>query len=145
MIALFLSLIITVVPPVPGRVTQRFVAPACLRCAGHRGVTIDNPDGHAVVSAVSGRITFAGEVAHRLFVVVEPEPGVLVTVGWLESVVVARGDLVETGQPVGTAGATTYLGVRSRGLYVEPLGYLGLGGARLLGTGAVVGHWRLRR
>ena len=136
-------------PPVPGPVTQRFVAPTCQRCAGHRGVTINNPDGIAVVAPVAGEITFAGTVAHRLYVVVQPRPMVLVTVGWLTSVSVAKGDHVESGQVLGVAGPTTYLGVRMSGEYVEPLGFLGLGGARLVGGGTVrevvVGLRALRR
>jgi len=150
MFTILLSIALSVTtPPVPGPVTQQFVAPACSKCAGHRGITIDNPDGHVVVSPVAGEITFAGTVAHRLYVVVQPRVGVLVTIGWLESMGVAKGDQVQSGQLVGIAGATTYLGVRRLGQYLEPLGFLGMGGARLVGGGSVrevvVGLGPLRR
>ena len=134
-----LSLALAAVPPVPGPVAQYFVAPVCQRCAGHRGITIDNPDGVPARSPVAGTVTFAGTVAHQLYVVVEPRPGVLVTVGRLASLAVAEGDAVGEGQEIGTASTTTYLGVRVRGAYVEPLGFLGFGRVRLVGGGTVVG------
>lgn len=141
MISVLITAITTVfMPPVPGPVIQRFVAPACQRCAGHRGVTIDNSDGVNAVSPVTGTVSFAGTVANKLYVVVEMSPGVLVTVGRLQSLATTKGDSVQTGQPIGVAGETTYLGVRVRGEYVEPLRYLGFGGARLVGPGAVVGR-----
>ena len=139
MIPLLISLALSAVPPVPGPVTQHFVAPSCQRCAGHRGITIDNSDGVTVVSPVAGTVTFAGSVARQLYVVVEPSPGVLVTVGRLAEVTVREGDDIAEGQPVGTSSATTYLGVRVRGVYVEPLRFLGFGRVRLVGWGAVVG------
>ena len=139
MIPLLISLALSAVPPVPGPVTQHFVAPSCQRCAGHRGITIDNSDGVTVMSPVAGTVTFAGSVAHQLYVVVGPSPGVLVTVGRLAEVTVREGDDVAEGQPIGTSGAATYLGVRVRGVYVEPLRFLGFGRVRLVGRGAVVG------
>jgi murein DD-endopeptidase MepM/ murein hydrolase activator NlpD len=138
-IPLLISLALSAVPPVPGPVTQHFVAPSCQRCAGHRGITIDNSDGVTVVSPVAGTVTFAGSVAHQLYVVVEPSPGVLVTVGRLALVAVREGDHLAQGQIIGVSGATTYLGVRVRGVYVEPLRFLGFSRARLVGRGAVVG------
>ena len=139
MISLLISLALSAVPPVPGPVTQHFVAPTCQRCAGHRGITIDNSDGVTAVSPVGGTVTFAGSVAHQLYVVVEPSPGVLITVGRLAVMTVREGDAISEGRAIGTSGATTYLGVRLRGVYVEPLRFLGFGRARLVGRGAVVG------
>lgn len=140
MISALFAVLIAAIPPVPGSVIQQFVAPACQRCAGHRGVTIDNADGVMAVSPVAGTVSFAGTVANKLYAVVEISPGVLVTVGRLQSLAVAKGDELAVGQQVGVAGESTYLGVRVRGQYVEPLRYLGLGGARLVGPGAVVGR-----
>lgn len=139
MISLLISLALSAIPPVPGPVTRHFVAPACQRCAGHRGITINNADGVVAVSPVSGTVTFAGSVARQLYVVVETSPGVLVTVGRLAVVAVHEGDDLAEGQTIGVSGATTYLGVRVRGVYVEPLRFLGFGRARLVGRGAVVG------
>ncbi len=145
MLSLFVSFALTAVPPVPGPVTQQFVAPLCQRCAGHRGVTIDNADGVVAVSPVSGTVTFAGSVAHRLYVVVTPSPGVLVTVGRLATLSAQKGQSVTLGQSIGASGTDTYLGVRVRGVYVEPLSYLGFGRAHLVGRPVVVGLRALSR
>jgi septal ring factor EnvC (AmiA/AmiB activator) len=144
-LSLIVSLALTAVPPVPGPVTQHFVAPLCQRCAGHRGVTIDNADGVVAVSPVSGTVTFAGSVARRLYVVITPSPGVLVTVGRLATLAVQKGQSVTLGQAIGASGAATYVGVRVRGVYVEPLTFLGFGRARLVGRPVVVGLRALSR
>ena len=145
MLSLIVSLALAAVPPVPGPITQQFVAPLCQRCAGHRGVTIDNADGVVAVSPVSGTVTFAGSVAQRLYVVVTPSPGVLVTVGRLATLAVQKGQSVALGHPVGASGTDTYWGVRVRGVYVEPLSYFGFGRARLVGRPVVVGLRALSR
>jgi murein DD-endopeptidase MepM/ murein hydrolase activator NlpD len=126
-------------PPVSGAVIQRFVAPACPRCAGHRGVTIASTKGQAVRAVLPGVITFVGEVAGNTYVVELVAPGVKVTYGWMDIAEgLVAGDAVEQGQSLGVAGVKTYLGVRRGGVYVEPLRYLGLGWARLRGHGGVV-------
>jgi murein DD-endopeptidase MepM/ murein hydrolase activator NlpD len=127
------------VPPVSGPIIQHFVAPSCQRCAGHRGVTIATRPGQQVVAALPGKISFVGEVAELTYVVQVIRPGVKVTYGWLTpQVQMSVGDEVASGQILGWAGEKTYLGVRVRGVYVEPLRYLGLSGTRLRGTGGVV-------
>ena len=127
------------IPPVSGAVIQRFVAPACERCAGHRGVTIASRGGQPVRAVLPGVITFVGEVAGNTYVVELIAPGVKVTYGWMEIAEgLAAGDAVDQGQPLGVAGDRTYLGVRRGSVYIEPLRYLGLGWARLRGLGGVV-------
>jgi murein DD-endopeptidase MepM/ murein hydrolase activator NlpD len=126
-------------PPVSGLIIQHFVAPACPRCAGHRGVTIATRSGQAVVAVLSGTISFVGEVAGLTYVVQVVHPGVKVTYGWLKPhPQLSEGDDVARGAVVGVAAERTYLGVRAGGVYVEPLRYLGLSGARLRGLGGVV-------
>lgn len=137
------ALIVPVAPapiaPISGAVIQRFVAPVCLRCSGHRGVTIASTPGQSVRAVMPGTITFVGQVAGRNYVVELIAPGVKVTYGWLDSVgEMAEGDEVAQGQAVGVAGLRTYLGVRRGTQYVEPLRFLGLGWARLRGPGGVV-------
>lgn len=130
------------VPPVRGVVVQRFVAPRCQRCAGHRGVTVATTPGDSVVAVRDGTITFAGQVAGRLFVVQRIAPDVRVTYGWVDAVTerVAVGLQVRAGDRLGRVGRLTYLGVRVGGRYVEPLSYLGLWRVRLVGSGrAIVG------
>jgi murein DD-endopeptidase MepM/ murein hydrolase activator NlpD len=125
--------------PVSGTVVEGFRPPACLRCAGHRGVTFATALGSPVVVVRSGVVTFAGEVAHRTYVVVEIASHVLVTYGWLTPVVgLQKGVAVQQGALLGAAGEQFYFGVRVAGAYVDPLRYLGLTGARLRGSGNVV-------
>jgi murein DD-endopeptidase MepM/ murein hydrolase activator NlpD len=127
------------VPPVSGPIIQHFVVPPCLRCAGHRGITIATRPGQQVVTALPGKISFVGEVAGLTYVVQVVRPGVKVTYGWLTPLGrLAEGDEIVAGALVGWAGERTYLGVRVGGQYVEPLRYLGLGGSRLRGGGGVV-------
>lgn len=130
------------VPPVRGEVVQRFVAPRCLRCAGHRGVTVATGPGEPVVAVRSGTITFAGPVAGRTYIVERVAPGVRVTYGWVRSVApgIGEGVRVGAGDVLGTVGSRTYLGVRVGDRYVEPLSILGLWRPRLVGPGrSIVG------
>lgn len=127
------------IAPVSGPVIQQFVAPACPRCAGHRGVTIASTEGQVVRAVLPGVVTFVGEVAGNTYVVQLIAPGVKVTYGWMEIAEgLAAGDAVDQGQPLGVAGDKTYLGVRRGSVYIEPLRYLGLGWVRLRGPGGVV-------
>ena len=154
---LLFALVVSVVAPVPGPVVQRFVAPACDRCAGRRAVTIRSEPGHVVVAPVSGVVTFAGTVAEHLFVSILPASAsasgstgrrVVVTVGWLAGIAdgVTEGAGVVEGGRIGTAGESTRLSVRVNGVHVEPLRALGLGWSRLRGPGGVlVGRGALPR
>lgn len=127
------------VVPVPGPVLEGFRPPACERCAGRRGVVIGSQPGVMVRAVRSGAITYAGHVGGRLYVVQSISPGVRVTYGWLAEVGdIAAGDVVTGGQALGIAATRTYLGVRLGQTYIEPLRYLGLGGARLRGPGHVI-------
>ena len=144
MVAALLTLILSVawvqpIAPVNGPVVQRFVAPACQRCSGHRGVTIGTTAGQPVRAVLPGVITFVGEVAGNTYVVELIAPGVKVTYGWLGLATdLSQGDSVVQGQILGEAGDQTYLGVRVGSRYVEPLRALGLGWVRLRGPGGVV-------
>ncbi len=138
---LLVSIVLTVVPvvPVPGPLLEGFRAPACQRCAGRRGVVIGSRPGDIVRAVRSGQITFVGQVGGLVYVVQNISPGVRVTYGWLASTSRSEvGDQILAGHPLGIAGERTYLGVRVGQTYVEPLRYLGLGGARLRGPGHVI-------
>lgn len=111
-------------------VLRDFVAPPTAFGAGHRGVDLAAPSSAAEVRApVGGVVHFAGVVVDRPLVTVRTGQ-LLVT---LEPVapVVAEGDIVSAGEPLGTlvAGhcsrACVHLGVRLAGEYVSPLLYLG--------------------
>lgn len=143
MFAVILLSVFGAVAPVTGPVVEQFRAPACERCAGHRGVTIATNPGDIVRAAVDGEIVFVGEVAGVAYVVERISADVRVTYGLLQplsSVVV--GQRVVSGQPVGIAQSRVYIGVRVGVRPVHPLRYLGLGGARLVSSSRLLGVTR---
>ena len=123
----------------PGPVVVPFSAPACARCAGHRGVTLAVPVGTPFPSPVRGKVTFSGSVAGRRFVTVAPGSGVLVTVGDLAGAAPAVGAEIASGEPIGTSAGRVYVGVRERGLAVDPARVLGSWRARLVAPPASPG------
>lgn len=126
------------VAPVRGVVTDGFRAPACQRCAGHRGVTIATTTGTPVRTVTAGVIVFVGQVARVLYVVEDIGGGARVTYGRLESSSVSAGSTVTAGQVIGVSSHQLYLGVRVRGAYVNPLQFLGFTAGRLVGPGQVI-------
>jgi murein DD-endopeptidase MepM/ murein hydrolase activator NlpD len=125
-------------PPVPGPVVRGFEAPAGPYGAGHRGVDLGAPSGSPVGAPAPGRVLFAGPVAGSGWVSLEVSPGVVVTLGPLAPVAVARGGVVGAlalvGRSVAGAGhdGAVHLGLRVDGVYVDPLPYLsGRGPPRL--------------
>jgi septal ring factor EnvC (AmiA/AmiB activator) len=126
------------VAPVRGPVVDGFRAPACQRCAGHRGVTIATTTGSPVRAVTAGVIVFVGQVANVLYVVEDIGRGARVTYGRLRSSAVALGSVVASGETLGESADELYLGVRLRGKYVNPLQFLGFGAARLVGRGSVI-------
>lgn len=125
--------------PVDGPVVRRFDPPACHYCAGHRGVTVASEPGSPVTAIVDGEVTFSGQVAGVLYVVMSVSPGVLLTHGGLSSIeeMVESGSVVRAGQTLGWTGRTTHLGVRIEGEYHDPLAVFGWGRARLIGPGGI--------
>ena len=126
------------IAPVRGTVIDGFRAPACQRCAGHRGVTIATSAGAQVRAVTSGVIVFVGRVARVLYVVEDIGRGARVTYGHLGSSGVEVGSSVEAGQGIGVGSDRLYLGVRVHGSYVNPLQFLGFGHGRLVGRGTVI-------
>jgi murein DD-endopeptidase MepM/ murein hydrolase activator NlpD len=140
LVAVLLSVTQPVPPvaPVRGVVIDGFRAPACQRCAGHRGVTIATTTGTPVRAVSAGVIVFVGQVARVLYVVEDIGGGARVTYGRLESSGVSAGSAVAAGDRIGVATEALYLGVRVRGAYVNPLQFLGFGYGRLVGPGSVI-------
>jgi len=138
-VALFaVSQLVPPVAPVRGVVIDGFRAPACQRCAGHRGVTISTTTGTPVRAATDGVIVFVGQVAHVLYLVEDIGSGVKITYGRLGGSGSAVGSTVVAGQVIGVASDRLYLGVRVKGSYVDPLQFLGFGQRRLVGPGSVI-------
>lgn len=126
------------VAPVSGVVIDGFRAPACLRCAGHRGVTIATTTGMPVRAATAGVIVFVGQVARVLYVVEDIGRGARVTYGCLGSSGIVAGSVVAAGETIGVSSDQLYLGVRVRGSYVNPLQFLGFSQGHLVGRGSVI-------
>lgn len=114
-------------PPVDAPLTDTFRPPANRYGAGNRGVDYATDQGQAVVAAAAGEVVFAGRVGADLHVVVLHADGVRTGYSFLATVTVRRGDRVEAGDVVGTAGAGgLHFGARSGDSYVDPLALLGL-------------------
>jgi hypothetical protein len=116
-------------PPVPGAVVRPFQEPLAVYAAGHRGVDFAAPAGSAVRAANSGVVSFAGNVAGSLHVVVAHGGGIRTSYSFLQRVDVRVGDRVERGQVVGAAGGAgdghgagvLHFGVRVGDRYVDPM------------------------
>jgi len=128
--------------PVPrAPVLRAFAAPSSPWGAGHRGIDVAALPGATVVAAGAGTVTFAGTVVDRPVATIRLADvpwEVLVTV---EPVApsVAAGDVVASGDPIGTllgghrpCGACIHLGVRIDDAYANPLALLGAERAVLL-------------
>ena len=137
-VTVLLAIITPPVAPVKGTVVDGFRAPACQRCAGHRGVTIATTTGSPVRAVTAGVIVFVGQVASVFYVVEDIGRGARITYGRLLSSSVALGSTVARGETLGVSDEELYLGVRLRGEYVNPLQFLGFGAARLVGRGSAI-------
>src|SRR5215207_2185011 len=120
--------------PVPV-VVAPFVAPAGPFAAGHRGVDLAAAVVAVVRAAGSGTVAFAGPVAGRPVVSID-HPGGLRTTYEPVTPVVARGDRVARGDPVGTVAAAPghclpatclHWGLRRGETYLDPLALVGIG------------------
>lgn len=119
-------------PPVDAPLTDTFRPPATRYGAGNRGIDYATDQGQAVVAAAAGEVVFAGRVGADLHVVVLHPGGIRTGYSFLATVTVRRGDRVEAGDVVGTAGAGgLHFGARSGDTYVDPLALLGLRAGRV--------------
>jgi murein DD-endopeptidase MepM/ murein hydrolase activator NlpD len=140
LVAVILAVSQPIIPvsPVRGKVVNGYRAPACQRCAGHRGVTIATTAGSPVRAVASGVIVFVGQVARVQYVVEDIGRGARVTYGRLGQSSIVMGATVVAGQTLGVSSDHLYLGVRVHGSYVNPLQFLGFGHGRLVGRGSVI-------
>lgn len=119
--------------PVVGPVTRAFDPPDSPYGAGHRGIDIAAGVRTLVRAPAPGKVTFAGPVGGRLFVTLNHGGGLESTYSWLDALLVRKGDVVRSGDPLartgtGHTGSTVphlHLGARLHGVYVDPLTYLG--------------------
>lgn len=132
MLATFFAVCLSVlVPPVQGKVTISYREPACFYCAGHRGVVVAVADGAPVRAIADGTVTFAGEVAGVIYVVLNFAPNLRLTYGHLRDrfgdtgIQVETGDRITGGQVLGHSTTWVYLGVREGANPRNPLPFLG--------------------
>lgn len=107
-------------PPVTAPIVDHFRAPACVWCAGNRGIDYTVTPGTSVHAAGSGRVDFAGPVGKDLFVVVSHPDGLRTTYAFVQSVSVSVGQSVATGEVVALAGPDLHFGVRRGDTYLDP-------------------------
>ena len=127
LVVTLISAVLGPVPPVPGPVVRPFDQPERY-APGHRGTDLAAVPGEEVRAALPGLVTFAGRVAGRGWVTVRHDAHLDTTYGDLDPRLVAAGDWVEAGQPLGRlAPAAGHLdwGARMDGAYIDPLTLLG--------------------
>ncbi len=116
----------------PQIVTRPFVAPETQYSAGHRGIDLAAAIDTEVRAPSDGIVSFAGTVVDRPVLSIE-HPGEVITT--VEPVIarVVEGERVAAGQVIGIvasgghcAPGCLHFGVRSHGLYVSPLLYVGI-------------------
>jgi septal ring factor EnvC (AmiA/AmiB activator) len=90
------------------------------------------PAGRTVTAAFPGTVHFEGNVAGRTYVVLDLGGAVLLTYGGLAGTAAARGSRVAEGEFLGTSQGEVYVGVRRRGLPVDPAVLFGGTRARLV-------------
>jgi hypothetical protein len=115
--------------PVEGRVVEPFRAPGSAYGAGHRGADLAAAPGTPVRAANDGVVSFAGNVAGTLHVVIAHDGNLRTSYSFLASVAVHTGESVARGAIVGTTGGTgeahdgtaLHFGLRVGDRYVDPM------------------------
>ncbi len=108
------------IPPVDAPISDPFRPPPHRFGPGNRGIEYATEPGTPVRAVAAGEVTFAGQVAGALHVTVVHADGLRSTLSYLASIGVRRGETVERGQSLGTAGPRTHLGVRAGDDYLDP-------------------------
>ncbi len=113
-------------PPVDAPVIDPFRAPKSTYGPGNRGLTHDLESGTPVRAAAPGQVVFAGWVAGTQHVTVLHADGLRTSYSFLESVVVRRGETVQSGAIVGLGGRGFHFGVRDGDVYLDPASLFGV-------------------
>ncbi|HWC31871.1 MAG TPA: peptidoglycan DD-metalloendopeptidase family protein, partial [Actinomycetota bacterium] len=119
-------------PPVDAVIARYFDDPASPYGPGHRGIDYAVAAGTRVRAAGDGVVSWAGSVAGNLSVTIDHGSGLETTYSMLASLEVTRGEAVDEGRFLGTAGrdhdgasAGLHFGVKLHDDYVDPLDHLG--------------------
>lgn len=128
--------------PLYGEVLRWYDAPDDPYAPGHRGIDVASAPGSPVYASADGAVLFAGSVAGNRSVTVDHTGGLRTTYSYLESILVAAGQAVVRGTPLGTVGAGhpgsglpshVHLSARRDAVYFDPLTlYVGSSYADLL-------------
>ncbi len=114
-------------PPVDAPLADDFRPPETPYGAGNRGIDYAAVEGQPVLAAAGGEVVFAGRVGADLHVVILHADGIRTSYSFLSTVAVGRGDRLEAGHVLGSAGAGgLHFGARSGDTYLDPLALLGL-------------------
>lgn len=131
----------SVVRPVGGGVVGGFDPPADPYGAGHRGVDLAARPGDEVRAALTGTVSFAGQVAGLGWVTLDHGGGLETTYGVLVELRVAAGDQVVAGDVLGVLGEDADhvdWGAKQDGRYLDPLSLLGRWEVHLVEPGRLV-------
>ncbi len=108
------------IEPVDAPVVDPFRPPATRFGAGNRGLEYGVPAGSPVVAVDNGVVVFVGLVGAQRYVVIDHGGGLRSSYAFVTSSHVVRGQRVDQGQLVATAGAGFHLTARLGGEYVDP-------------------------
>ena len=116
---------------VPHAVIRPFIAPESPYAAGHRGIDLAAEEHAEVLAPNDGVVSFAGRVVDRPVLSIV-HPGDVITTVEPVIALVRAGERVRAGQRIGIVASgghcppgCLHFGVRSHGLYVSPLLYVG--------------------
>lgn len=107
-------------PPTPRPVADPFRPPQTQYSAGNRGIEYATQTGDPVAAIADGIVRFRGVVATEQWVVLEHADGRLSSYGNVLAADFAVGSAIPRGALVGVAIGPVHLGVRERGLYIDP-------------------------
>jgi len=113
-------------PPVDAPVADPFRPPEDPYGPGNRGIEYDTVPGQVVRAAAAGTVAFAGPVARSLYITIDHGGGVTSTYSYLQRISVRAGTGVARGQVIGIAGERLHFGVRLKGAYTDPAGFIGV-------------------
>ncbi len=123
--------------PVDAPIVDHFRPPSGPYGPGNRGLEYATRAGQAVVAVAAGQVAFAGFVGGDRFVVIAHSPDLRSTYAYLDRIDVSVGDTVIGGQRIAAAAPGFHLTARVRGVYVDPLAYMGISwSVRLVSTGS---------
>ena len=107
--------------PVDAPIAEGFVAPGNpYGPGGNRGIDYATVAGQRVGAVANGRVSFAGPVGGRIWVVVSHEGGLRSSYGPLVAGLVVRGQSVSAGGELGQSDVHLHLTARAADRYLDP-------------------------